>query len=330
MNHGKETLNASSTRFEVIDGIRGWAAFIVLLFHLFSETFGTIYPAFKQGVCEMIFNAPLAVTIFFILSGDALSASFFSSRQRSVIGRQIVKRYFRLAIPIFFSCFTVYLLMEMNLNYSAKAAYIVNREDWLGRMLPFKADPLRMLYYSYVWVFTKHSIANSYNPFLWTMSIELVGSLVVFLYLQMYEQLRHPIVVLCAMIGMFYVFDLHYASFMCGVLLCYLRSIGHFFRSKRFVANPVGAAVIVMGILVLGGLSNRISGGHLWFNTIMGAIVLYVIYCNNFLQSIFVSRISRALGAISFPVYLCQFAVIISVTSYLIVWSYANHTLTIL
>lgn len=144
----------------------------------------------------------------------------------------------------------------------------------------------------------------------------------------MYEQLRHPIVVLCAMIGMFYVFDLHYASFMCGVLLCYLRSIGHFSRSKRFVANPVGAVVIVIGILVLGGLANRISGGHLWFNAIMGAIVLYVIYCNNFSQSIFVSRISRALGAISFPVFLCQFAVIIAVTSYLIVWSYANHALT--
>jgi hypothetical protein len=42
----------------------------------------------------MVFNAALAVTIFFILSEDALSASFFGSRQRSVIGRQIVKRYF--------------------------------------------------------------------------------------------------------------------------------------------------------------------------------------------------------------------------------------------
>jgi peptidoglycan/LPS O-acetylase OafA/YrhL len=83
-----------------------------------------------------------------------------------------------------------------------------------------------------------------------------------------------------------------------------------------------------MGILVLGGLSNGVSGAHLWFNTIMAAIVLYVIYCNNFLQSNFVSRISRVLEVISFPVYLCQFALMISVTSYLIVWSYANHTLT--
>lgn len=70
--------------------------------------------------------------------------------------------------------------MEINLNYSAKAASIVNREDWLRRMLPFKADPLTMLYCSYIWVYRKHSIANSYNSFLWTMSIASVGSLVVF------------------------------------------------------------------------------------------------------------------------------------------------------
>src|SRR5262245_41931407 len=63
-------------RVHEIDGVRGWAALSVLFFHLFWELFGGVVPAFRSSILRFWLDGPLAVYIFFVLSGDALSWPF--------------------------------------------------------------------------------------------------------------------------------------------------------------------------------------------------------------------------------------------------------------
>ena len=170
-------------RLHVIDGVRGWAAFSVLLFHILFEVFGAIKPALRSSLVYFIFNGHLAVTIFFILSGDALSTGYLKNRNLATIDALLVKRYFRLTMPIFLSCLTVYILMKAGLTFNIEAGIIIHREDWLVSVIQFQPNILELLYYAFYKVYDGHSSLISYNPFLWTMSVELIGSMLVFLFL---------------------------------------------------------------------------------------------------------------------------------------------------
>ena len=89
-------------RLSELDGIRGWAAFSVLLFHIMWEVFGIKFPEFRNNYTAFILNGPLAVYVFFVLSGEALSTPYRMTGKRSSVTRLALKRYLRLSIPIFF------------------------------------------------------------------------------------------------------------------------------------------------------------------------------------------------------------------------------------
>ncbi len=153
-------------RLHEIDGIRGWAALVVLLFHLTTEMFGALIPEFKSDLAHLFLNGGLAVSVFFVLSGDALSAGFLRSRNPGILESLVVKRYFRLTIPIFISCALAYLLMVSGMTYHLPAAEVVRREAWLGGSLNFDPSLISLLRYSFYQVYDGHSQAVSYNPFL--------------------------------------------------------------------------------------------------------------------------------------------------------------------
>src|SRR4051812_23978215 len=73
------------TRWSELDGVRGWAALSVMLFHVSWETFGIVEPAFRNILTASLLNGQLDVAIFFVLSGEALSASYWrDGNHRSV------------------------------------------------------------------------------------------------------------------------------------------------------------------------------------------------------------------------------------------------------
>src|SRR5690242_4690965 len=113
---GRRTL-----RVHEIDGVRGWAALSVVVFHLFWELFGGEVPTFRSAALRFWLDGPLAVYVFFVLSGDALSWPFFASGDARILDRTVVKRYFRLAIPIFYSSLLCFLLMRAGLTFNHQA-----------------------------------------------------------------------------------------------------------------------------------------------------------------------------------------------------------------
>lgn len=317
-------MGGSAARLGEIDGIRGWAALCVLLFHLTWELFGEAMPAVRNPYTHIFLDGPLAVYVFFVLSGDALSSGFVSTRDYSSLAKGAVKRYFRLTGPIFFSCAIVYALMKLGLTYNVAAARIVGREEWLGSFISFEPDLLHLIRYGLVGVYTDHTTQTSYNPILWPMSVEMIGSLVVFTFCGALAYLRRPLPVALGCAVALWILGSWYALFFFGLSFSLLRPTGFFDRMR---ANRRIQVLSVVGLVCIGiadgfAVSGPATIGDTKFvkppevSIAMATALVFLIYCNATLIALMRNAFSRYLGKISFPLYLTHFAIVLSLTSY--------------
>lgn len=312
------TLTApASPRLHEIDGIRGWAAFSVLLYHFYIELLSKVLPEADGFLPRFFIHGPLAVSIFFVLSGDALSSAYFAAGRRA-LDAMVVKRYLRLTGPIFFACAVVWLLLKLGWVSHLPASQVLHQEAWLGACLNFEPTLLSLVHYAIYGVYTHHVNATSYNPFLWTMSVELVGSMLVFLYLYLHERLKQPKTVLAVLIAFNLALKSFHALFFLGVLFCLLRREGLFQRLARLPHWPTLSVLLL--ILCAGLDAWNVTGPKLdrYPDLVLGPILVLVFHANGFLKRCFSSGLSRFLGEISFSLYLIHFAVMVSFTSALV------------
>jgi peptidoglycan/LPS O-acetylase OafA/YrhL len=311
------------TRIVEIDGIRGWAALSVMMSHLIFGVFVNVTPSSMAYVLreffELILGGTLDVALFFVVSGDALATSHWYQRHRENFTTKLVKRYCRLAIPIFCSCVLVWLLTKANLMFNRPASYILHTEDWLGRFLEKDFAIRDVLLYAGVTVFVTDEPRLALNPFLGTMRIEFLGSLIVFCYLVIEARSRYKATILVLLTGLFAGYDSFLACFPFGVLCSYLRSKGAFETIRQSHVAQGITAIVAFSSLAAGTYCNRIWPG--WFLPSIAAacIMTFSVYGNRVLIHFLSIRLSRWLGRISFPLYLTHFPVIASFTSGLVV-----------
>ncbi len=314
----KTTESISAPRLYEIDGIRGWAALVVLMSHLTYETFGAVRSEFQSPILRTLLDGNLAVYVFFALSGDALSLCYTRLDGRGIEPKMIVKRYFRLAGPIVFSCIVVYLLMKLGLTYNKTAASIVHSGDWLGGFLSFDPSLLHAIKTGLIGVFASGYLDLSYNPFMWPMAPELAGSFLVFSLGIVYPKVKRPTVILAVLAVYLGILGSLYALFLFGILLGRLRAAGLFARLQTLRYNGILTAGAIVAILVL-DTTARAKFLGLDPQILVASGAVWTIYSSKALTSLMRTRLSRFVGKISFPVYFMQFSVIVSWTSWAIV-----------
>ncbi len=322
--------NHSPIRNREIDGIRGWAALSVVALHFLVGLFGDLFPILQSGWFAFIFDGSLSVSIFFILSGDALSIPFFSNRSTKTTARLVLSRYFRLTFPVAICCFTVYLLMKLGAIFNTEAAAVVRSDLWLKQFLQFEPSLLGVVRYSLYDVYINHSNEISYNPFLWTISIEMVGSVVVFLNIFVFKYIRKPLLILAIQCIFFFVFGSPMYLFIVGMLLGYFRKSDHFERALNKRNNYIYLltfCVIAFFISIISKTELSIFGIELQnlitsdrVHGVRAALLVYLIYSSRDLLHFFRSKLSHFLGEISFPLYVVQFIVLASFSSWAILF----------
>jgi peptidoglycan/LPS O-acetylase OafA/YrhL len=308
-----------SGRLDLLDGVRGWSALSVVLFHVFWETFGALVPAFRNPITGFLFDGQLAVCVFFVLSGEALSAAFFAGKGDAATVRLAIRRYPRLAIPILASCLIVFALDRCGLVYSSQAAAIVQRGDWMGGWLSAPLTLSSTLRYALYDVFVSADIERAVNPTLWTMKIELMGSLLVFALLLAWKRLSRPRLVVLAL----YLAAAAAPIDMANYLSCFFAGVAFAdWRARGFFSAPRprpcwGPLAMIAAVGAADGPLHCVGcdGGKAAF----AVPLMLAVYSSPPLAAFFSGRLSRALGRISFPLYLIQFPVLLSLTSGLIV-----------
>jgi peptidoglycan/LPS O-acetylase OafA/YrhL len=342
---GTAKATGPSVRVQDIDGIRGWAALVVVCFHIFWEIFGLVIPYVRNPWTMFFLDGRLAVSVFFILSGSALSSAYFAGKGRRAVIQLVVKRYPRLTIPILATSLILFGLYACGLLVNAEAGDIVHRDDWLGSFLRFPISLTDVLTYAFGGVYVPFSLDHLYPhpgppglygrllPFLWTMPIELIGSFMVFALLLSLHGTRFgwPILVTAAAallatssIGLIAPSFQEYACFLFGVIYSGMRAAGLFQRAhaSAVIQRLTWAAIVA----VIAFDAARGNGFFAWqFNAHIAIVFTLAVFCNRRCSDFFANSLSRRLGELSFPIYLLQFPIMVSLTSFCIIYA-SNHS----
>lgn len=314
-------------RWKEIDGIRGWCALSVLLCHMILTPF-SYFVSWLNMSGFLLINGIFAVKIFFILSGDALSSGFFATNDCRLIDRLVLKRYFRLTMPSLVSCFVLYGVIACGWDFHMQAAIITHAQR-LKLYLTQVPDFDSMLLFSLIRIYTDYSFNNddsffnalptTYNPTLWTLAVELHGSILVFLFLYIFPRLKYQREFLLGLFAFMFLFFTLYSGFFFGILLGYYRSTGQLNVWRHSRAWQIISSLIII-LFIVGSVIINDAAAY-GFAGILALLFVFVCYTNQWALGFFRARFSQFLGRLSFSLYVIHFPILVSLTSFLIVWT---------
>lgn len=319
-------------RIEYLDGLRGIAAFMVFLGHYIP-----LYIRVAFLITFAFIIRDFSVCIFFVLSGFVLTFSFFFTANHEKLVSGAVRRYIRLLIPILFLLSVTYALIypgPSNLIdlYSLK----------------------EMLSEGFWGVFLQGQTAyapevREYTGVLWTITIEFIGSFLVFSFAALFGQLRNRWILYLAAIVLF--LNTYYLAFILGMLLAdiFANRSNHLMRWKNPWVLTIGLLIILILVLTpfvfftesitypdINSLSAAVISANPLANTmlfqyggnisgttlfhIVSAFFLLAVLVNfEWLKSVLSHRIPAFLGRISFSLYLFHMIVIAEFSSFLLI-----------
>jgi peptidoglycan/LPS O-acetylase OafA/YrhL len=281
-----------SHRIIFLDGIRGWGALFVVLYHVYIE----IYPISSEAKDVMaqifIFNGMLAVVLFFIVSGYSLSIGFLQTGEIEKLKRIAIGRYFRLSIPILLSCLLVYICTKVGLSPEFKATAT-------SQNLP---NLFRFALYD---VYFNYNYGSTPIPPLWTMQFELIGSGLVLATLAVFRRSwRFGAYVLLT--AVLYTIEPLYATFIVGVML----AEAHLNITSTRVSSmlsKVASFGLVPALLAAAWLPGQ-PDLRIW--VLVGSVLAFCLIHSSTSRVFLSSPVSIFLGKISFPLYLLHAPVI--------------------
>ncbi|KQV83223.1 acyltransferase [Rhizobium sp. Root1220] len=329
-------------RISYLDALRGIAALQVLLLHFVTGYYPSI--ASHKSPMAFLYDGASAVFIFFTLSGYVLTAAFAKTEAPFV--SQAVNRTLRLGIPVAASVAFSAVLFAVFAGYNVAAGEITGSawlstywsppiDRWFGR------DAFDALFIGYgessmfrwfgVSAANLPALPSAFNAPLWTLSVELYGSFLIFaLNIAQRRNTRLWLVLLIAL-----------AVVLCrSPLICFLA--GHLAARYRLAVIPASriwpTLLIVVGVLsCLSSIywhpeflvracaaSSQIVlpcyGNPQSLQRIAGSIMitLGIMRSDGARALLGRGRIER-LGALSFPIYLVHWPIVFGLSAFVTV-----------
>lgn len=325
-------------KLKVIDGIRGIAAFIVVLSHLVYTYFPYVHrnpdddSIILYPIQSYIYNSPfgfmfsgtMAVYIFFILSGYILTYVIQSQYSKRKIITMSLKRYPRLMIPTLVSCVLAYLSFSYFLTDKTMLS------SWIQNFGSFNFTFLGAIYNGTVesFLFGK----SSYNFVLWTMQIELLGSFLIFGILFFGEKYnswtyysilsKFTIIIFFLLLVVANIISSKLGLGLVALLIghmfyLYGKNINSFFLIPLFILGLYFASIhnesssYSMITSVFGTYSYEL------FNFLSSIFIIYSVIFSKKLNTFFSAKIFIFMGKVSFSVYLIHLILISTFSIYI-------------
>jgi peptidoglycan/LPS O-acetylase OafA/YrhL len=339
MTYGTRTKSSSTnaTRVDFLDGIRGWASFAVLLSHILMCFLVLTTPFLRYDrerltadissnnyldiICgifiKFITDGRLAVLIFFVLSGYALSVGQLNLEKRN-LALATASRYFRLMIPILVTSLIAYALLRLNLMFNLEVATTHEKSfEWLGSFYKFDASLKDAIKFSFYDVFFKYDGDKTYNPSLWTMPIEIIGSFMIYAYLGIFraEENINWKVILPSTMALF-IFRPLYSCFLIGYVIAEINKKydGDYLFS---ILKTKKVEILFLLIFFISATLSTLFRDNDYVTCLFATFIVISVSFSKNLKSFCSNGLSNYLGRISFPLYLIQIPIICSLSSFL-------------
>lgn len=317
-------------RYRYLDGLRGVGAVMVCLLHVTLQ-FGIREP---YNIELAFFDGQLAVFVFFYISGFVLASTY--SRSEIMPTGLMIARTIRLLIPAFAACIFS-LAIWLILFPKVPLGDLPNSKGNFAAIWNFIADafvftPLLGHGSSslFGWVPGLGDVIRSQpnmNPALWTISVELIGSVLVIFMVKVQKKLSQ---------SLFFLLNVLFAAFFIRSLLLPF-VLGVFFYYFRPPSGWRGAG-IVAGMLIVAAFlislqaSNSVTTGQTLFwaidiagddyafpaqsafsvqKTFAAFLIFLAVMISTSIQSFLSTKPFRFLGRASFALYLTHYPLIV-------------------
>ncbi|PPQ39694.1 Peptidoglycan/LPS O-acetylase OafA/YrhL, contains acyltransferase and SGNH-hydrolase domains [Rhodoblastus acidophilus] len=349
---------SDSGRLTHLESIRGLAALQVLLLHVFSAFFpAVVFLGTEPAWARILHGSPLfllwdgysAVYIFFVLSGLVLTFAFQRQADRPLAALRA--RVVRLFIPAFCACL---LAAPFALAFGGlqQEAGRLTGSNWLTHVWSPPAglaywlkdaalDPLFLGYdssYPFAAPGFAESVRHAYVAPLWSLSVELQGSVLVLGLVLASRKVKFWPLWLSALAVL--MFRSHFICFLAGHALALA------LQARRKAGRaPYLPSTAVIALLTLGGLlcvqeefGRYPEFGRFAVTSALCDLSLFSLPCQAFPQKIYgaififvglacsapLSRLLTkpafvALGRLSFPIYLVHWPILMGLGSFVLI-----------
>jgi peptidoglycan/LPS O-acetylase OafA/YrhL len=328
----------SGRKLVPLEGLRGIAAAVVVLYHLVlgftAKGVGVVphghgpFDVVLQFILGML-NGGAAVAVFFVLSGLILSLPFAKDRQISLVLVAVLKRWPRLAALTLIACVFAWALIKWS-GHDYQHAAGVTGAGWMASHgnAPLAGHHLTWwgaVHEGLVSVFFSGDV--HFDSPLWTMRIELFGSFAVFLAAPVLFAVQswwvrlgligavmllaggvYPVTYLTdflvgTIVAMLFAEDRmpdfnNWQALVVGFLAIYLFSFTY--EQKLLIHAPIKA------VMPEGDTSHFVWDAG-------AVLIIFVLLGNPFLKRLFSQSWAVWLGLLSFPIYLLHGPIILSV-----------------
>mgnify|MGYP003599671239 CR=1 FL=1 len=308
-----------------LDSIRGLACICVVLSHASLVFFPYIHAFFGEvpeanGTQALIHNSPLtflfsgtgAVYVFFVLSGFVLSRSMHNKDLSGLVS-VVAARYPRLMIPALFSCLIAFIIYSFVLHIPTPQ----HLSPWFYNQIVSTPNFLESLRSGSIDAFFLGK--SAYNNVLWTMSIELSGSLLIyiFMYLNIRTNKTLATSLFIATILLIAPFSTKYA----GGFFCFWVGFYIYIYDFKIRSFWLSASALLLGLYLAG--VHYGSNSYAWVdyllkqrsylagNIIAGILIVWSLYSCEAFQRILTQKWLIWLGKKSFSIYLLHMPLMI-------------------
>lgn len=301
-------------KLNAAESLRGIACLAVVFSHFLGVFFPQLHSFYVSSLPEydlakFLYNSPFsffysgtgAVFVFFVLSGYVLTLSFMKTKDRvRKFKESLVKRYPRLAIPALLSCLLMCAVFYIPVD-------LTNVSEWFRGVRPNDFSFSGAIYSGLIGSFIFGD--KTYNPVLWTMQIELLGSLIIYLLCFFYDNKRNMIFTLfLSLTFSFWISPLVFLgifSFLIGFCI-------YFFNCS--LGEKISCFLLLLGIYFCGVHNNSFSYSLIFyyfnnytyfiFNFLGGVLIVFSVLKSQFIQNGLNNKFLVKLGELSFSIYL--------------------------
>lgn len=270
---------SQTKRLHALDSLRGVAAMCVFLFHALGVMYPGSWFTLRKANTEhaapavadwimtppfsVVLNGELMVHIFWVLSGFVLARPLLKKASYELVAKATAKRYFRLLPLPFITTVASFFLHTSGGFFTGHFNDLSHFDSGM-----FTMGMVPMTFTSMLW--EAAFLGQGFNTPLWTVQLELVGSIALFgLIACTLSMARRELVWAAVLLVMMFVWPQKFmVDFMAGLFLA-----AHSLRRPDFRMSG-GVALLVLAVVVTIGsvhMSRDLSGSWLaWYPSLGG------------------------------------------------------------